>query len=168
MSIGLFSQRHLCPFVRRLPVAITALIRAPQVLSMRQPVPPVLRCSFYSPRLSLIRSGSLPSVYHAFSPQKSLCTQNGLLQASKHAQKSVRLLKYSPPPAFFVRRLFSLFFLLLLVHHLDLALFPQHIGGQDADGQHHDDKDAHKPAQHGAVACKACGEGEHRHDDQHR
>ena len=103
-----------------------------RLLSMRQPVPPVLRCSFYSPRLSLIRSGSLPSVYHAFSPQKSLCTQNGLLQASKHAQKSVRLLKYSHPPTFFVRRLFSSFFLLLLVHHLDLALFPQHIGGQDA------------------------------------
>ena len=58
--------------------------------------------------------------------------------------------------------------LLLFVHYLDLALLPQHIGSQDADGQHHDDKDAHKPAQHGAIACKTCGEGEHRHDDQYR
>ena len=57
---------------------------------------------------------------------------------------------------------------LFFIHHLNFALLPQHIGGQDADGQHHDDKDAHKAAQHGAVACKACGEGEHRHDDQHR
>ena len=39
----------------------------------------------------------------------------------------------------------------LLVHHLDLALFPEHIGGEDTDGQHHNNEDAHKAAQHTAV-----------------
>ena len=58
--------------------------------------------------------------------------------------------------------------LLLFIHYLDLALLPQHVGGQDADGQHHDDKDAHKAAQRGTVACKTCGKGEHCHDAQHR
>ena len=47
----------------------------------------------------------------------------------------------------------------LLVHHLDLALFPQHIGGEDADGQHHDDEDAHKAAQHAAVTGQPGREG---------
>ena len=67
-----------------------------------------------------------------------------------------------------VREFFCFPLLLLFIYYLDLALLPQHIGGKDADGQHHDDEDAHKATQHGAVACKACGEGEHRHDDEHR
>ena len=67
-----------------------------------------------------------------------------------------------------VREFFCFPLLLLFIYYLDLALLPQHIGGKDADGQYHDDEDAYKAAQHGAVACKACGEGEHRHDDEHR
>ena len=39
-----------------LPAAITAPIRAPQVLSKQQPVLPVLRCSFYSPLSLMNRS----------------------------------------------------------------------------------------------------------------
>ena len=50
---------------------------------MRQPALPVLRCSFYSPHLSLIRSGSLRSVYHAFPLRKRFRLHKALFFCQK-------------------------------------------------------------------------------------
>ena len=78
-------------------------------LSMRQPALPVLRCSFYSPHLSLIRSGSLRSVYHAFPLRKRFRLHKALFFCQKpqplcSSGWTVLFLLSSPP----VHRIYSL------------------------------------------------------------
>lgn len=55
-----------------------------------------------------------------------------------------------------------------LIDDLNFPLLPQDIGRQDADGQHHDDKDADQTAQNCSVTRQTRGQREDRHNDQHR